>query len=65
LTAAFQHVVSPTLGNRLNPQSEKGTALLSAVKPAESLIAAQRRAPFTKHAALDGAILHLLQWSKT
>ena len=36
LTAAFQHVVRPTLGNRLNPQSEKGTALLSAVKPAES-----------------------------
>jgi hypothetical protein len=39
LTAAFQHVVRPTLGNRLNPQSEKGTALLSAAKPAESLIA--------------------------
>jgi hypothetical protein len=33
-------------GNRLNPQSEKETALLSAVKPAESLIAersAERR----------------------
>jgi hypothetical protein len=47
LTAAFQHVVRPALGNRLNPQSEKGTALLSAVKPAESLIAdrsAERRA---------------------
>jgi hypothetical protein len=45
LTAAFQHVVRPTLGNRLNPQSEKGT-LLSAVKAAESLIAdrsAERR----------------------
>jgi hypothetical protein len=26
LTAAFQHVVRPTLGNRLNSQSEKGTA---------------------------------------
>jgi hypothetical protein len=40
-------LVRPTLGNRLNPQSEKGTALLSAVKPADSLIAdrsAERRA---------------------
>ena len=58
-------MVRPTLGNRLNPQSEKGTALLSAVKPAESLIADRSAERRDQTAALDGAILHLLQWSKT
>jgi hypothetical protein len=54
LTAAFQHVVHPTLGNRLNPQSEKRTALLSAVKAAESVIAERsaERLDLLEHSAV-------------
>jgi len=65
LTAAFQHVVRPTLGNRLNPNLKKEQPLLSAVDLRRACLLSAAQRAVTKHAALDGAVLHLMQWSKT